>query len=158
MAHQAHRQSYKPSHKHSRSWTLLVQLSGAHDQLIAEMEILDRITLGAQPELAELTAGTWRLSQTSLRRRSLASSAFDFLAGRLGEVELGRLKEVQSSDQEMMRRSARHIGSWTIRTIREDWQRYCLASREDRMHMKSHILLEKQSLYPLLERLAARGI
>lgn len=158
MGRLAHQHSHKVLQKHSRSWTLLVQLSGAHDQLIAEMETLDRITLGTEPELAELTAGRWRLSQTSLRRRSLASSAFDFLAGWLEEVELGRLKEVQSSDREMMRRSARHVGNWTIRTISEDWQGYCRASRDIRMHMKSHILLEKQSLYPLLERLAARGI
>ena len=158
MGRIAYQHNYKLSSNHSQSWTLLVQLSSAHDQLIAEMENLDRLTLGPTPELGEITTGRWRISQASLRRRSLASTVFGFLAGRLDGQELARVKQVQSADQEMMRRSANHVGKWTARTICEDWKGYCQASRDIRQHMKAHILLEKQSLYPLLELLAERGI
>jgi hypothetical protein len=135
-----------------------VQLAGAHDQLIVEVDNLERITLGPQPDHAEITTSRWRVSQASLRRRSLASRVFDVLAQRLDGNDLVRLREVQSADQDLMRRSAAHVGNWTMQSICRDWTGYCHASRDIRMHMKSHILLEKQSLYPMLERLAERGI
>lgn len=158
MARLAHQHSYDLSQNHSQSWTLLVQLSSAHDQLLTEIENLDRTTLGTQPELSEITTGRWKISQASLRRRSTAMRVYDFLADRLEGSDLAVLKMAQTTDQEMMRRSASHVGKWTTQAVCENWKGYCSASREIRMHMKSHILLEKQSLYPLLERLAERGI
>lgn len=158
MARLAYRQSYNMSQYRSQSWTLLVQLSGAHDQLIAEMENLERLTAGPRVDNDTISTGRWRISQASLRRRTLASRIFDFLGERLDGDELVRLRNVQSADQDMMRRSARHVGNWTIRTIGEDWQAYCRASRDIRAHMKSHVEFERATLYPLLERLAERGI
>jgi hypothetical protein len=141
----------------TQSSALLVQLSSAHDRLIAEMENLDRMTHGPRPELSEITTGRWRLGQASLRRRSLASRSFDFLAARLEGSDLMLVKKMQATDQEMMRRSASHVGNWTTRTIWEDWKGYCAASRDIRTHMRAHILAERQMLYPLLERLAEAG-
>lgn len=158
MARVAFEHSCRFSQRPSQSRSLLVQLSSAHDHLVAEMEKLDCMTIGPLPDVAEITNGRWRIAQASLRRRTLASRTFDFLAGRLDGSDLTRLREVQAADQEMMRRSATHVGSWTMRTICRNWQGYCDASRDIRMHMKAHILLERQSLYPLLERLADRGI
>jgi hypothetical protein len=158
VARLAYRHSYDLSQNHSQSWTLLVQLSSAHDQLLTEIENLDRITFGIQPELSEITTGRWKISQASLRRRSTAMRVYDFLADRLEGPDLAALKMAQSTDQEMMRRSASHVGKWTTQAVCGNWKGYCNASREIRMHMKSHMLLEKQSLYPLLERLAERGI
>lgn len=158
LVRSAHDHSSHISQRQSSSWPLLVQLGSAHDQLIVEMENLDRMTLGPLPELSEITKGRWRISQASLRRRSLASRAFHFLATRVDGMDLVRVKNVQIADQEMMRRSATHVGNWTTRTICEDWDGYCKASRDIRMHMKAQVLLERQSLYPLLERLAGRGI
>jgi hypothetical protein len=133
-------------------------LSGAHDQLVVEMENLERLTAGPRIEDGTISTGRWRISQASLRRRTLAFRIFDFLGERLDGDELIQLRTVQSADHDMMRLSARHVGNWTIRTIGEDWQAYCRASRDIRAHMKSHIEFERATLYPLLERLAERGI
>lgn len=149
---------YGFSQNRSQPWTLLVQLNGAHDQLATEMDSFERVTLGPPPALAELTNSRWRLSQASFRRRSLASTIVSYLAGRLDGDDLARLKQVQLADQQMMRRTVAHVGSWTTRTIFKDWQGYCHASRDIRSHMKSHIQLERESLYPLLEWLARREI
>ena len=140
------------------SGVLLAQLSGAHDQLIVEMENLDRITHGPQPDVGELTAGRWRISQASLKRRSLAAQVYDFLSNRLEGADLERVKETKVNDQEMMRRSARHVCDWTMQAISRNWQGYCDASDEIRAHMSGHILRERQSMFPLLERLAEHGL
>ena len=158
MARLAYLQNDEVSKCPSQSSALLVQLSSAHEQLLGEMDNLDRLTLGSQCELQMLATGRWRIGQASLRRRSLASKTFDFLAGRLDGMDLMRLREVQTADQQIMRRSAAHVGNWTTQTICQNWKGYCEASRDIRMHMKAHILLERQSLYPPLERLAERGI
>ena len=154
----AYQHSYSLPQRQSESWTLLVQLASAHDQLADEIENLDRLTNGNEPDPGEITSGRWRISQASLKRRSLACRIFDFLAERLDGADLATLKTAQAADQQMMRRSADHVGNWTIRKICSDWQGYCAASRQIRNHMKAHIQMERQSLYSLLERLAEQGI
>ena len=49
----AYQHSYSFTKQPSQAWTLLVQLSSAHDQLIAEMDNLDRITRSEAADLAD---------------------------------------------------------------------------------------------------------
>lgn len=153
-----HQQFSRLTQRHAPSAVLLEQLSGAHDQLIAEMENIERITHVPQPEPAELTVGRWRISQASLKRRTLAASIHDFLANRLDGADLESVKKVQLADQDMMRLSARHVVAWPMGAISKDWQGYCDASDVIRAHMRAQILLERQLLFPLLEKLAERGV
>jgi hypothetical protein len=157
MARLAYLQNDEVSKCPSQSSALLVQLSSAHEQLLGEMDNLDRLTLGSQCELQMLATGRWRIGQASLKRRSIAAKVFDFLAEQ-EPGELAGLKIVQSADQEALRRSAHHIGNWTMQAIARDWDGYCRASRDIRTHMKRHVSQEQQSFYPLLEGLAQRGI
>lgn len=142
----------------SPSEMLLMQLWEAHEQLIREMENLDRITLGPLPDAPVFTAARWHISQASLRRRTLSVRIADFLADRISEGDASCLEKLRSENQLAMSRSAKHIQAWTTQSIRQDWKGYCTASREIRMEMKANILLEKQTLYPILERLAGRGV
>jgi len=158
MSHAVCHQSRNLRQHQTPSRVLLVLLSGAHDQLIIEMENVGRITHGPQPDPAELTAGRWHISQASLKRRSLSARVHSFLSNRLDGADLQCVKRVQMADQDMMRLSARHVGEWPMQAICRNWQGYCEASHEIRAHMKAHILLERRFLYPMLEQLAARGI
>lgn len=141
----------------SASAMLLVQLRGAHDQLLREIENIDRIALGPLPATSDLGAARWRISQASFKRRTLTSRILDFLADRANSFESVELGKLRSENQVAMSRSARHVYLWTLQDICEDWQGYRKASRDIRMQKKANILLEKQLLYPILERLAARG-
>ena len=153
-----HEQFSRLTQRQAPSAVLLGQLAGAHDQLMVEMENLERITHEPQPEPGELTAGRWRISQASLQRRTLAASIHDFLANRLDGPDLQTVKKVQSADQDMMRLSARHVGAWTMQAISRNWQGYCDASKAIRSQMRSQILLERELIFPLLEKLAERGV
>lgn len=135
----------------------LTQLRRAHQELLGEMENLGRMTIGPQPGPEEIISGRWRIGQASLRRRTVAFRAFDFLADRLDGEERVQLMRVQSADRDMMRRSAAHVGTWTNQAVCQDWDGYCRASRAIRAHMKSHILFERRWLFPLLQRLTERG-
>lgn len=158
MAGLAYSRREETGQKNSPSRALLDQLISAHDQLGAEIENMDRITRRPHCELEKLTTIRWRISQSSLMRRRVASRVIDFLVSRPSEVDLPGLKRVTHAGQEMMRRSAAHVRAWTTPLIRRDWAGYCDASRDIRTHMDAHILLEKQQLYPPLERFASRGI
>lgn len=142
----------------SQSRSLLAQLRDAHEQLIREMENLDRITLGPLGDGRELTAARWQLSQASLRRRTLSARIAAFLGDQIDEGDGRCLRVLQSENQVAVSRSARHIYDWTTQSIRHDWPGYGRASREIRMHMKAHIQLEQQIICPLLERLADQGV
>ena len=137
--------------------TLLVQLRGAHDALLQEMANLEQVTRGPLPELARFAASRWRLSQASLRRRSLSARVVQQLAGRVEGPERENLAAFQQADRGMMQRSAEHVRNWTNEAIVQKWASYCEASRLIRQHMDAHVSLERQLLYPMLERLAAGG-
>lgn len=129
----------------------------AHEGLIREVENMERITLGPIPSSRELTAARWRISQASLKRRTLSTGILDFLADRVDCGDVEALNILRSDNQRAMSRSAAHVYHWTIQAISQDWERYCQASRDIRMQIKTNLLLEKQSLYPILEGLASRG-
>lgn len=158
MASAAHQQRYGIPLQRSASAMLLIQLNGAHDQLLHEIENLDRLTLGPLAAPSDLGAARWRISQASLRRRTLSLRILDYLADRVDGREAAILGKLRLENQLAMSKSARHVYLWTRETICEDWKGYCTASRDIRLQMKANILLEKQTLYPILERLAARGL
>lgn len=143
-------------HGNSAAAALLSRLGEAHEELLREMENMDRVTLGPIFDARELTAARWRIGQASLRRRTLSASVLSFLTDRVDDRDAGALKLLQSENQREMSRSTAHVYGWTVRAISQEWNRYCQASRDIRIQMKANILLEKQLLYPLLERLAHR--
>jgi hypothetical protein len=153
----ARQRTYQFSQHGSPSWTLLVELSGAHDQLLREMENVGVVTNGPAPDSAQFAAARWRLSQASLRRRSLSGRIMEYLSVRVEREDLPHLATFRAADQLMMRRSAQHVHQWTMHSISQDWKGYCAASRDIRALMKAHVELEKQSIYPILEQLSTRA-
>jgi hypothetical protein len=145
-----------PPPRESASRILLQQLKEAHASLRERMADLDRITAGATEVGDQFTGARWRLSQASMRERALVTQISDYLIERLDGAEADRVSALQVSRQEMMRRSAMHVGTWTAKTIRADWRGYCSASRSIRAHMSTHLQMEEWTLYPLLEALARR--
>ena len=109
------------SPKQSSAWILLVQLREAHEDLGWAIETIERLTLEPQPSDDALASARWRISQASLRRRTLAAQIGDFLAARLHGQDLQRLGALRQSDQELLRHSGLHIRTWTIHSVRHRW-------------------------------------
>lgn len=150
----ARNRTYQFSQSPSPSWTLLVQLSGAHDHLLQEIGNFGQVTNVPTPDSTQFAAARWRLSQASLRRRSMSVRVIEFLSVRDELEDLPQLAAFKTADQMMMRRSAQHVHEWTMRTIFQNWNSYCIASHDIRALMKTHVELEQRSIYPLLERLS----
>lgn len=158
MATSAPRLPQQPNYPRPVSSELLVRLKAAHEQLVREMENMERLTIGPPPEARELSAARWRIGQASLHRRSVSVRVLDFLADRVESGEAARIRLLRSDNQLAMSKSAEHVYAWTNETVARDWSGYCSASRAIRMDMKSNLLLEKQLLYPILESLVARRV
>ena len=142
------------SPKQSSALILLVQLKEAHEELGWAIEHVDQLTSGPQPKDDALANARWRISQASLRRRALAVQINDFLSARLHGQDVANLGALRRSDLQLLRHSGLHVRVWTIHSIRDAWDSYCAASREIRTLMKTHLLLERKLLCPLLERVA----
>ena len=138
----------------------LADLQSAHRALLGEMAIIDQLTHEPELDSLRLTAARWKISQASLRRRTLSARIRDYCRERGTADEIRRLAELEKADRALLRASAGHISSWSAQAIRGDWPGYCQGSRQIRGHMHQFIALEQRELYPLLEKaagLANRG-
>lgn len=136
---------------------LLAALRDAHADLLVEMANMDLITQGRTANSLAYASGRWKISQASLRRRQLAAVARHSLLAAGTDADRAAVRPLEDAEQQMMRRSREHVGSWTIARIDRDWDGYCDASRLIRWHMDAHLLLERKTLFPLLERAARRA-
>ena len=136
---------------------LLGALRDAHAGLRVEIANMDLITQGRTSDSLAYANARWKISQASLKRRQLAAEARHLLLAAGTDADKAVLKTLEEAEQHMMRRSREHIGSWTIARIDRDWDGYCSASRMIRWHMSAHLLVERRTLFPLLDRAARRA-
>lgn len=113
------------------------------------MAVMDSVTRELVADRLYASA-RWRLSQASLKRRTLWVRIFEHLVPRAGPRDAADLQSLQTANVEMLRYSAAHVGKWTIDTIEADWPGYCEASRAIRWKMKAGMGAEKRVLHPLL--------
>lgn len=130
---------------------LLHDLEEAHERLFSEIANMDELTLRTDPDWSTFFRARWRISEASLTRRTLAARAIDNLLTRARGDEVGLLKSLKASDQEMLRLSARHVQEWPLSAIQKDWAGYCVASRVIRKHMIAFLNSEQQALFPMLK-------
>lgn len=138
------------SRGNATSALMLSELQEAHNDVLSLMALLDAVTREPVAERDRYANARWRLSQASLRRRTLVAKIFQHLIPRVGSKDVVTLQSLQSANLEMRHHSAEHVGKWTVHTIEADWLGYCDASRAIRAKMNDCISAEKRILYPLL--------
>ncbi|HUE80093.1 MAG TPA: hypothetical protein VMN38_10735 [Sphingomicrobium sp.] len=134
---------------------LLADLRSAHENLIAAMNGMERLTRGPLSERDSYTTARWRISRASLKRRSHWAKIYQHLIAGVGADDAAALNNLQAADMRMLRRSAAHVCTWSRDAIDRDWLGYCKASRVIRLQMKTCMDAEKHVLFPMLERLAS---
>jgi hypothetical protein len=128
---------------------LIRELEAAYrtlDRCIAEM---DRVTVAAQPDMAQLATARFRISQASNARRLLVQEACRQLADAPAH-RAAAIRALQRETTAYFRASTEHIRSWPPAAIQTDWPAYQDSSRAIRAKMKHGIRAEQRLLFPLL--------
>ena len=131
---------------------MLSELQKAHEDLNAAMAVMDTATRGEAPDRNLYSSARWRLSQASLKRRTLWRKNFEHMVAKACSKDAAALQLLQSADAELLHKSAAHVGKWTVNRIEADWHGYREASRAIRREMELCISTEKRVLYPLLKQ------
>lgn len=131
---------------------MLDALKTVHEEMLAALAELEALTAEAACNEPAIAAARIRLSRASRRRRILSNQAIDQLLGGASPADAARLQGLRNRNTEQLETSAKHIGSWGLRTIREDWPQYCRASHGVRGELHGLIAADRELLYPLLER------
>lgn len=129
---------------------MLSELQKVHDNLRSAMAEMDAVTREPVAERGRLSVARWRLSQASLKRRTLWRRVFQHMLPRVGANETAVLQALQSANLESLRNSSAHVGNWTIGTIEADWSGYCNASRAIRLEMSACMDAEERLIFGLL--------
>lgn len=131
---------------------MLDELKTAHEEMLAALEELETLTAAAACDESAVATARIRLSRASRQRRILSNQAIDRLLGEASAADAARLKGLRERNSGQLEASAKHIGSWGLRTIREKWLQYCQASQGVRRELRELIATDRELLYPLLAR------
>jgi FixJ family two-component response regulator len=134
---------------------LMEDLIDTHSALEVEMRQLDALTRQPAPPRAVFIDARWAISQASLKRRNTLRLAESFVLSRGDEITQAVMRRMAMNDSNLLKLSASHISRWPTSAALENWNEYCLASREIRKHMAAQIELERTLLIPRLEQSAA---
>jgi hypothetical protein len=130
---------------------VLNQLKTVHAELREAIAALESVVTRPAPDDEALSGARLRLSRLSSRRRTMIETQIYPLLTGLSPEEAQRVGDLRFETAELLVRSSRHIGQWTVRAIWADWPGYQLASAEMRRSMLHRIQREAAILYPLLE-------
>lgn len=131
---------------------MLDELKTAHEEMLAALAELEALTAKAACDEPAVATARIRLSRASRQRRILATQAIDRLFSDASAADAARLKGLRERNSEQLEASAKHIGTWGLRTIRENWPQYCRASQDVRRGLRELIATDREVLYPLLSR------
>ncbi len=131
---------------------MLTELHQAHEHVLAALADLETLTAAPEPDSAALAGVRWKLSRASSQRRRLVEQACADLLDRASPVEAEGVRTLKQGIGALQSASSRHVGTWTLARVVEDWAGYRAASEEMRARMRERIATEKRVLYPLLQR------
>jgi len=130
---------------------VLNQLKAVHAELRDGIAALESVVVRPAPDDEPLSVARLRLSRLSSRRRTMIETQIYPLLTSLSPEEARQVNALRFETAELLVRSSRHIGKWTVRAIWADWAGYQRASAEMRRSMLRRIQREAAILYPLLE-------
>jgi hypothetical protein len=134
---------------------VLLELKRAHDALLSCLNELERLTRDEMPDRPKLADTRWRLSKASAERRKLVDAACDLLMISALSNERVGVRALREHNAEHVAASSSHVRRWPIDQALADWEGYRAASAALRNAMRTRILQEQRTLYPLLDRAAA---
>jgi hypothetical protein len=119
---------------------------------------MDEATATAQPDAGRYPQARWRLSLASRTGRALVDRICKELQPWATPADAEQLQRLRQEEMDALHESARHVRTWTMETIAQDWHGYLAASVEVRTAMRIRIEREKTVLYTMLRRAGAWGL
>lgn len=129
---------------------LLVRLGAAHHEVLASVELMERVTSAHVPDIELLTSARLKTSQANLARRALWHTIRKLLLPKVASTDAAALQRLAEMDFRLFEASSAHISRWTVQAILADWPEYQIASRRIRAQMMEAIKAEQSLLYPML--------
>ena len=136
----------------NRSWAILADLQTAHVRLLASIKDLAKITVQPQADKVEYSAVRFRVSEASLARRIVFRAACDHLFEIAPPAQQETIRRLRNADAELAQLTSQHVHQWTGTAVDQDWEGYCVCSKEIRSALLKQVELERGLLYPLLHQ------
>jgi hypothetical protein len=132
---------------------MLDALRQIHEELNAALLQLENVANKAAPDESALAQARLQLSRTSGRRRRLIDAICNRLLSAAPPGDADRIRALRDRNATQLHASTGHIGKWGLREIIADWPGYQQASAAMRQSIRDLIRDDRQTLYPLLQRL-----
>jgi len=130
--------------------TLLAELRSTHSELLEALDHKERVTTGATPAPNHCALVRWKLARARHRRSKLMTRIHARLLEDAAPEEAKTLRWLEADELQLCRRSAEHVQGWTMDRVTSDWPRYGEASAAFIACLRQRIVLEMQTLYPML--------
>lgn len=117
-----------------------------HEQMLAALDELERLTQSACCDDKAVMAVRYRLTRaSSARRREVVALCERLIAGGVSDPALKVLRDATNASRGT---SSSHIGTWTLRQVIADWPGYVRASNLMRAALRREVEREVAVLAP----------
>lgn len=131
---------------------MLAEFKALHEELIAAMDELDRLTAEPEPNQSAVASARSRLSKASGKRRTMFDMATNYLAKTATPADADKIRQLRDLNAAQLQASTAHIGAWGLRQLVADWEGYVRTAAPMRQSMRDLIAADRATLMPMLEK------
>lgn len=129
---------------------MLDELLRLHEEILAQLEAMDRHTAELAPPMDRLPATRQALTRASRARTILLEQHYDRLISVAPVTQRAAIEALRDEGRSNLTVSTQHIGSWPIKEVIGRWSDYCAASNRMRTAMRKRLADEARVVLPLL--------
>jgi hypothetical protein len=129
---------------------MFAELRATNEDLLAALDVLEKLTGQPVPNEASLATARLRLSRASGKRRRVVDAACNLLLETASPEEARKLRGLREINAAQLEASTTHIGTWGLPQVTADWPGYCRASASMRQSLRDLVQADRETLYPLL--------
>ena len=124
--------------------SIMRELRASHEELVAFMDAVHRVTETSSIDDAKLGLARWKLSQARRRNKALVHSLLESLSPAAASHHGEFLGTLRNNSAETMQTTARHSSRWTLDAVKQDPHGYRQAIHRLRKQWMNVIGLEQK--------------
>lgn len=129
---------------------MLDQFKQVHEEMLGLIDLHEQLTRSQTPVMNDIAPLRLQLIEANRRRIDMLDQIYEMLGDDVPEAVRNEVADYRAEDREMLAAASRHIGTWTLDRIRDEWTVYQQACTAAYARQRRRIHSEQALIYPYI--------